>query len=113
MQSSHAPTPLQHTPTANKDSNVLQILSRPQTQVVAAARPSDDCDELHALLTSHKNRMMIVPLELSDPDTVLVCFDFASRSRAGSQELIMVGAHKVHFQCRRRRTLCGKRILQA
>ena len=59
----------------------LQILSRPQTQVVAAARPVDDCSELHALSALHKNRIMIVPLELSDPDTVQVYFDFASRSR--------------------------------
>lgn len=48
----------------------LQILSKPRTKVIAAARPADDCSELHALSNVHGNRMMIVPLELSDFNTV-------------------------------------------
>lgn len=72
------PRPLSVTPTGAYACKQIfaaicpQILSRPRTRVVAAARPADDCSELQALSSLYENRMMVVPLELSDFDSIQV-----------------------------------------
>lgn len=48
----------------------VQVLAQPRTRVVAAARPADDCKDLQALSHTFGDRLLVVPLELSDSDTI-------------------------------------------
>ena len=49
---------------------MLQVLSLPETSVVAAAKPTDDLEPLYTLQHRFERRLMLVEMELLDSSTV-------------------------------------------
>lgn len=49
---------------------MLQVLSLPETLVVAAAKPTDDLEPLYTLQHHFEHRLMVVKMELLDFSTV-------------------------------------------
>ena len=68
----------------------LQILSKPDTLVVAGVRTPDKASELQKLAEKHANRLHVVKLDLAEPETVNVRLHTSQGSRYGWRSMTLM-----------------------